>query len=388
MMPRVSDNSYGGFEQGPIRPPSEADSLLIRVTRNCPWNKCTFCPVYKGAKFSARTVADVKHDIDTVYRYVESLQELADESGRVEQHQIDKLVENAVPKDAQALTAAFNWVFGGGMKSVFLQDANSLVLKPADLVEILTHLRQRFPGIERITSYARSQTIARRSAADLRAIREAGLNRLHIGLESGCDEVLKAVQKGCTKQIHIDAGRKAIAAGFELSEYYMPGLGGTELSEQHALESADALSRIDPHFIRLRTLAIPHGAPLADEQHAGRFKQCTDVEVAHELLIFIENLDGIRSSVQSDHILNLFGDLEGVLPDDKPAMLKILRTFLDMTPQWQCLYQVGRRLGILSSIHDLDDTHRLKLVELQCRQLGITPDNVDEITTELARRYI
>lgn len=385
---REAGDCYCGFEQGPIRPPSEAYSLLVRVTRNCPWNRCTFCPVYKGAEFSLRPVEDVKRDIDAVYQHVESLRELTDESGRADQHQIDRLAESLESGESEALAAAFHWFFVGGMKSVFLQDANSLVAKPRDLIEILTHLRRRFPSIERITSYARSQTVAFRKDDGLRAIRDAGLDRLHIGLESGCDEVLKMVRKGCTKQMHIEAGLKVKSAGFEVSEYFMPGLGGRRLSETHARESADALNQIDPDFIRLRTLAIPGGAPLSDDRREGRFEKCTDVMVARELLTFIENLDGIDSVVKSDHILNLFGDLEGTLPGDKDGMLELLRTFLAMEPRRQMLYQVGRRLGVFACIRDLDDPRRSAQLEEQCRRMGITPDNVDEITDRVVTTFV
>nr|CAI78845.1 oxygen-independent coproporphyrinogen iii oxidase [uncultured bacterium] len=383
-----ANDTYKGFEQGPIRPPSEAYSLLVRVTRNCPWNRCSFCPVYKGTKFSLRPVDHVKRDIDAVYRHVERLRQLTGERGRIGQDQIDKLAENVERQESLAFAAALNWLFGGGLKSVFLQDANSLVIKPHDLVEILTHLRKRFPSVERITSYARSHTVARRKDDDLRAIRDSGLNRLHIGLESGSDEVLKAVSKGCTKQMHVEAGLKARRAGFEVSEYFMPGLGGRALSYAHALESAEALSRINPDFIRLRALAIPNGAPLAEDYRDGRFEKCTDVMVAGELVTFIENLDGISSVVTSDHILNLFSDLEGTLPRDKQAMIAIPRAFLEMPPERQRLYQVGRSLGILSCTGDLEDPFKRALAEESCRRLRVTPQNVDEITDEIVKRYI
>jgi hypothetical protein len=379
---------YYGFEQGPIRPPSEAFSLLIRVTRNCPWNRCTFCPVYKGTEFSVRPVEHVRRDIDAVYEQVEKLRRAREESAGTGDNEVDRLAANVDPKDAAAFGAAAHWLFGGGLRSVFLQDANSLAAKPGDLVEILTYLRKRFPSIERITSYARSQTVAFRKEEELRAIREAGLDRLHIGLESGCDEVLKRVHKGCTRQMHIDGGLKAKRAGFEVSEYYMPGLGGREFSERHALESADALNQIGPHFIRLRTLAIPDGAPLADDQRAGRFEKCTEVEVARELLTFIEHLDGIGSIVKSDHILNLFQDLEGTLPQDQAAMLATLREFLEMEPERRRRYQVGKRLGILTRIRDMEDPVRMAMVEANYRRMGITAENIDAIMDELARRCI
>jgi hypothetical protein len=333
-------------------------------------------------------VDDVKSDIDAVYRHVEALRRLSDEPGQMPQHQVRRLAERVEPDQAEAFAAAFNWLFVGELKSVFLQDANSLVVKPADLVEILTHLMRRFPSVERITSYARSQTIASRKLADLKTIRDAGLTRLHVGLESGSDEVLKMVNKGCTKKMHIKAGLKAKQAGFEVSEYFMPGLGGRRLSEAHALESAEVLSQIDPDFIRLRTLAIPKSAPLYAAYRDGSFQKCTDVMVAEELLTLIENLRGINSVVKSDHILNLLGDLEGTLPQDQDAMITILRTFLEMDPQRRARFQLGRRLGILSSVDDMDDRGKMALVEANCRQMGVTPDNVDQITDELVTGFV
>jgi hypothetical protein len=222
----------------------------------------------------------------------------------------------------------------------------------------------------------------------LKAIRTAGLNRIHIGLESGSDEVLKMTKKGTTKETHIKAGLKVKNAGMELSEYIMPGLGGRAYAETHAVETADALNKIDPDFIRLRTLAIPNSVSLFEDWTSGRYEKCTDVMVAKETELLIESLDGITSMLQSDHILNLFQDLEGKLPDDKERMLDILRTFLNMAPERQAVYQVGRRLGFFSSMKDMQSPHRLARAEKTCRELGITPDNVDQVIDELMKRFI
>jgi len=272
-------DSYPGFEQGPIRPPSEAYSLLIRVTRNCPWNQCTFCPVYKETKFSKRPVEHVKKDIDEVYQHIKTLRHLADEHGRIHRSEINQRTQDIDPEKSPAFIAAFNWFFAGGMKSVFIQDANSFVIKPSEFVEILNHLKKRFPQIERMTSYARSQTITRMKDEDLKAIGDAGLNRIHIGFESGSDEVLRMVKKGATKKMQVEAGLKVKKAGIELSEYYMPGLGGRKYRKKHVFETVDALNQINPDFIRLRTLAIPNSAPLFEEWQAGRFEKCSEVEM-------------------------------------------------------------------------------------------------------------
>ena len=384
---RKTDESYQGFEQGPIRPPSEAYSLLIRVTRNCPWNRCTFCPVYKGSRFSIRPVDHVKRDIDSVHSYIEMIKKMADESGRILRSEVRKGIEDYEKLDPQAFNAALNW-FAGGMNSVFIQDANSLIIKPSNLVEILIHLKKHFPWVERVTSYARSHTIARIKDHDLKAIRDAGLNRIHIGLESGSDEVLKMVKKGMTKETHIKAGLKVKKAGMELSEYIMPGLGGKTYSKIHALETADALNQINPDFIRLRTLAIPNFVELYEDYETGRFEKCTDIMMVKENKLLIESLDRITSVVKSDHILNLFENLEGTLPQDKERMLEILRAFLAMEPERQSLYQVGRRLGFFSCLSDMESPHRLAKAEKTCQQLGITPDNVDEVIDELMKRFI
>jgi len=380
-------NAYQGFEQGPIRPPSEADSLLIRVTRNCPWNRCRFCPVYKGRRFSLRPLDHVLEDIDRVQRYVAALQEAAGGAGRITPDDVHRVGSSVVPRDDGAFQAALHW-FSGGMRSIFLQDANSLIIKPEDLKQVLTRLRACFPSVERITSYARSHTVARIADADLQSFAEAGLNRIHIGLESGSDRVLARMKKGVTKAGHIKAGRKIKQAGMELSEYVMPGLGGRDLSREHALETADCLNRIDPDFIRLRTLAIPNHTALYEDSAAGRFVKLTDREMAEETLLFLEHLEGISSTIKSDHILNLFQEVEGRLPAYKTAMTRVIRDFLALPPEEQVLYQVGRRLGLFTRLADLAVADRRDRVAQACRQYGIHAGNVDAAIDELMKRFI
>jgi radical SAM superfamily enzyme YgiQ (UPF0313 family) len=383
----LQSNEYQGFEQGPIRPPSEAGSLLIRITRNCPWNRCTFCPVYKRRKFSLRPVEHVLEDIDRVHRYVLEIKACAAENGKIYPDDIKRLRTINGSEDQTALNAALNWA-ASGMRSIFLQDANSLVIKPERLLAILQHLKQCFPWVERITSYARSHTIARISDENLQLMAAAGLSRIHIGMESGSDQVLARIKKGVDKKTHIIAGKKVRQAGMQLSEYIMPGLGGRELSEVHALESADALNQINPDFIRLRTLAIPDHVELFADYQKGRFQKLGDVETARELLIFFEALDGITSTVKSDHILNLFENLEGQYPQDKEKMVGIIKEFLAMEPEEKMLYQVGRRMGLFRSLNDMRDDTKRAHVAKSCTRAGITPDNVDEAVDELMKRFI
>ncbi len=380
-------SGYKGFEQGPIRPPSEAGSLLIRVSRNCPWNRCTFCPVYKRRDFSLRSVEDVLEDINRVHRYVLEIKECAGKSGKLFPADIERLRALDGAGDRAALNAALQWA-SSGMRSIFLQDANSLVIKPERLLTILQHLQRCFPWVERITSYARSHTIARISAHNLQQMATAGLSRIHIGMESGSDKVLARIKKGVDKKTHIVAGQKVKQAGMELSEYIMPGLGGKDLSEEHALESADALNQINPDFIRLRTLAIPEHVELYTEYSRGEFQKLGDVETARELLVFLQALDGIASTVKSDHILNLFENLEGQYPQDKEKMVGIVQEFLALDPRERMLYQVGRRMGLFRGLDDMHSATKRQHVENACQRAGITPDNVDEAVDELMKRFI
>ncbi|MBU0479978.1 MAG: radical SAM protein [Proteobacteria bacterium] len=378
---------YRGFEQGPIRPPSEAASLLIRITRNCPWNRCTFCPVYKGEKFSLRPVDHVIRDIDTVRFYVAAIV-AAERSGQSgPRRELARLSPGGGEGDLRALNAAFNFV-ANGMSSIFIQDGNSLILKPDEIIRILGHLRNAFPTVTRITSYARSHTIARISAPDLRRIAEAGLNRIHIGMESGSDKVLRMVNKGVDKKTHIAAGLKVKEAGIELSEYVMPGLGGKALSGEHARETADALNRINPDFIRFRALALPGDAPLTARYKEGNFDKMGEVDTAGELLLFLETLAGISSTIKSDHVLNLFPEIDGVLPDDKEKMMMPLRAFLQLDPEEQMLFCIGRRTQRFSRFIDLNNQQLRGYAREMCAELGATPENFDAVIEALMQQFI
>ncbi|HKL49068.1 MAG TPA: radical SAM protein, partial [Desulfuromonadales bacterium] len=336
-------DNYQGFELGPIRPPSEANSLLLRITRNCPWNKCTFCGLYKGEMFGIRKVDHIRRDIDRVRHYVDEIEKTVNAKAG-EHRALASLQAGLTRADQLAFHAAMTFM-RGGMKSIFLQDANTLVVKPDDLVEILQHARQAFPHVDRVTSYARSASVARIGDDDMSRLAAAGLNRVHIGMESAADEVLAFVRKGVDKQTQILAGQKVKKAGIELSEYFMPGLGGEALSRENALETADALNQINADFIRIRTLAIPEVVELHKEIEAGTFKPLDGKQKAEELLIFLDHLQGINSTVKSDHILNLLQEVEGRLPQDQGSMTAPIRAFLAMEPQKQMFYIVGRRTG-------------------------------------------
>ncbi len=381
------NEDYHGFELGPIRPPSEAQSLMLRITRNCPWNKCKFCGLYKGEKFSIRSVDHIIKDIDTIRHYVDEIDKIMQQPGGGNQRDLFALQTGQPEIEQMALHTALNWV-RGGMRSIFLQDANSMIIKPDDLVEILNYVRRVFPQVERITSYARSHSVAKISDEDMARIAAAGLNRIHIGMESAAAEVLEFVKKGVDKQTHIVAGKKVKAAGIELSEYFMPGLGGAQFSRQNALETADAINQINPDFIRIRTLAIPELVELYKDVQSGDFTRIGDLEIVEELLLFLDSLNGVDSRVKSDHILNLFQEIEGRLPDDREPMTAPIRKFLAMPAEEQLLYRVGRRTGIFSRLEDLYDPELVGHAEKARTTYRVNLDNVDAFTVEMMKRFI
>ena len=381
------EQAYRGFEQGPIRPPSEARSLLIRVTRNCPWNKCSFCSVYKGETFSLRPVDHVIMDIDSIHDAITVIRDKLEKNSTLTIGQLEAEAGQLLKYDRTVFYSALDW-FINGDGAVFLQDANSLILKPDQLIQILDHLRSRFPWITRITSYARSHTIKRIDEDKLKQLANAGLNRIHIGMESGSDKVLNKIHKGATKQDHIDAGIKVKRSGIELSEYIMPGIGGTVLSKEHALETADALNRIDADFIRLRSLSIMPGTPLFEQYQAGDFNRNTELHTVAEIRMLIEHLEGITSTIKSDHVYNLLQEVEGTFPQDKHKMLQTLDHFLGLPENEQTLFQLGRRMGYFHVLSDLQSTARRTYVDQVCNKFHITPENIDLVLEQNTRNYI
>jgi histone acetyltransferase (RNA polymerase elongator complex component) len=368
------------LELGPIRPPSEAQSLLIRVTRNCPWNKCEFCHTYKGEPFSFRSVEEIKKDIDQVEAISEEIRQLSWRMGYA--GETNQEVLRALFGDAGRLSQAFQsvvaWLYFGG-NQVFLQDANSLIAKTADLVETLKYLREKFPSIQRITSYARARTLAKKSVSELKELREAGLSRIHVGMESGYDPLLQYMKKGVTAKEQIQAGRNVVASGISLSEYIMPGLGGKRWWREHALESARVLNQIDPDFIRLRTLYVRKDMPLFDRVAKGEFEPQADDQVASEIRLFIETLDGIRSTVVSDHILNLLEEVQGKLPDEKEEMIGVIDRYLTLPTEQRLRFRAGRRLGYYRRLDDLADSSLRRRVEQIVGQIGHS-ENKEEAT--------
>lgn len=312
------------IEQGPLRPPSEARSLLVRVVRNCPWNRCAFCPAYKGDAFSIRPLDEVLRDIDR----------LADDT----EHR--------------------------NHSTAFLQDADALLAPSADLEAIMGRLKQRFPNLNRITAYARSNTLIQRTPEQLKTLRTAGLSRIHVGLETGSDEVLSLIQKGTTAATQREGCRRVREAGIELCCYVMPGLGGKRLSDVHARDTGNLIAEIAPEHVRLRTCMILEGTPLADLYLAGRFEPLSEEETVREIRTFLSLIAGTQTELVSDHRINLLLELSGRLPLERDRLLGIIDRFFALSPEERRLFIVGRRRNLLRRLDDLakaDDSLRQRL---------------------------
>ena len=270
-----------GYDFPPYRPPSEAYSLLLRVTRGCPWNKCLFCSMYKDIPFERRSFEEIQEDIESA---------------------------------AELYGASTRWAFIG--------DSNSLVIKTAALCKIIRYLYKFFPQLERVTSYARAKTIMKKDLDELKQLRQAGLTRLHVGLETGDTEILQFIRKGATPEEMIEAGLKAKAAGFELSLYILLGIGGLHRWREHADSTAEVLNRIEPHFIRVRNLIPQIGSSLFTMRQQGDFILPPPDIILQEERRIIENLD-VTSEFLSDHISNYL-PLNGHMPQDKATLLNAL----------------------------------------------------------------
>jgi radical SAM superfamily enzyme YgiQ (UPF0313 family) len=378
------------IEQGPIRPPSEAQSLLLRVTRNCSWNKCEFCHIYKGQRFSLRSVEEVKRDIDAIQEIVAEIKSLSLNRGFGGEVNaaLARSILNSPHQYQEGYRSIILWLYNGG-KNVFLQDANNLAIRTKDLVEMLTYLKKTFPSIERITTYSRARTIARKTLEELRDLHDAGLSRIHAGLESGYDPLLELVQKGVTASELIDAGRKVKQAGISLSEYIMPGLGGKALWKEHAVETAKVLNQIDPDFIRVRTFKALNVMPVYRKIEAGELELMNDDEIITEERLLIENLDGITSYFASDHILNLLEELDGKFPEAKERMLAVIDRYLGLSTEEKNNFKLGRRAGYYRSLDDManPDLHA-RVNQIVQRIETENPGGLDHVISELMESFI
>jgi radical SAM superfamily enzyme YgiQ (UPF0313 family) len=382
----VVDKLSHTFELGPIRPPSEAYSLLIRATRNCPWNRCQFCPVYKGSKFELRTVEEVIRDIEAVKAISEGIRETAWKMGYG-----DRVMEIAArlsdqPQYGPCVRHVAHWLATGG-KTAFLQDSNTLIMRTPELIQVVTFLRKTFPSLKRVTSYSRSHTAARRSLAELKELKDAGLDRIHIGLETGYDPLLAYMEKGCTAGSHVEGGKKVKEAGISLCEYVMPGLGGQKMAQEHARQTARVLSEIAPDYIRLRSLHVSPAIPLWARLRDGDFKLQTEDEVVEEIAVLIENLQ-VTSYLKSDHILNLLMEVEGKMPEDKGKCLNIIKQYLSLPDEERLNFKVGRRAGLYHKLDDLSDSYEHDRIEQAIKSLRAQGSDVEEEILRLKNSFI
>ena len=277
--------------EGPIyRPPSEADSLLIQATVGCPHNKCSFCMVYKkGPRYRVRPVGEICADIDAAHE---------------------------------------RW--GSRVRTLFFPAGNTIAMPTDALAAICRYSHATFPNLERITVYGSSPYIAAKGLADLKILKTAGLSRIHVGLESGHDEVLARVKKGTTAAQQIEAGRMVMAAKLELSLYVVLGLGGMELSWDHARNTAAAVDAIKPDFVRLRTLVPKVNTPLLHQLKKGRFQLLGPRQVLAETRLLLTHLN-CATRLVSDHYTN-YVNLAGDLPRDKQRLLAELDSAMAWAP--------------------------------------------------------
>ena len=317
------------FEMGPIRPVDEADSLLIRTTRGCPWNRCEFCTLFKGMEFSLRGVDKIKADIRAAADYYE----------------------------------------GHPFETCFLQDGDSFVMETADLIAVLNCLKEHFPSLKQISSYGRARTMAKKSPTAMADIREAGLNKLYCGMESGSEAVLKQMKKGITPEMIIRAGELAKNAGMETTEFIILGLGGTALWEEHALETARVLNSVNPDYIRVLTIGVKPGTGLGDQLETGDFTLPSEGAIVKEQRLMVENLEGITSHYANHHSVDLLLEIRGQFPHAKEGVLAILDRFLGLSENEQTHFVLGRRLGYYRRLADMKDEGRHALVEAHMRKI-------------------
>lgn len=368
------------FDIGPMGAIGEQGSLLLRINRNCPWNRCLFCPLYKGKKFEYRTVDEIRHDIDVVKHLTDQLTAASHErgyGGQVNREVVTAYVRRN-PRIYQpgligdrllelryaGLSNVCNWLVSG-KKSVFLQDADALIMRTPELVAVLKDLKKTFPRIERVTSYARSKTCAHKSPEQLKELHEAGLSRVLVGIESGCDAVLEFMRKGVTAREHIEGGRNVIESGMGLVAFVMPGLGGKRWSEEHVRETLRVLNAIRPHLVRLRSLAVQEESPLYALWKSGDYEPPTDDDMVDEIRRLIEGLD-FRCDIETGQLTNILFEIKGRLPEQKAEILDLIHRYQEMPPAQRMEFRFRRYLSYylpwVEKRGNLDES-LLKLVE-------------------------
>ena len=282
------------YEGNIIRPPSEADSYLLQITYGCSHNECTFCGTYP-TKFRVRPLDEVLTDIALAHKYIPQT------------------------------------------RRVFLCDGDAMRLPTSHLLKILKALNMAFPDLQRVGIYTNARDILKKTDAELTELAQAKLTIAYLGLESGNDEILKRVNKGATAQEMINAVRKAQDAGIKMSVIGLIGLGGPELSREHAIDTAKTANAMNPRYFSLLTLMLVPGTPLTDDYEKGKFKLLEPEEMVKEIRLVVENLDSEHTIFRANHASN-YAPLAGTFNKDKARLLaeidKYLRGERDFRPEF------------------------------------------------------
>jgi radical SAM superfamily enzyme YgiQ (UPF0313 family) len=270
-----------------IRPPSEANSFLLPVTVGCSHNACTFCGTFYDFKFAVRRTEEILHDIDEVARH-----------------------------------------YGRSVRRVFLENGDALICPQEILVEVLRYLKEKFPYLERVGTYATPKSALLKSPDELKKLRELGLTIAYLGVETGDEELLKKVNKGATRGQIIEAGRKLKQAGITTSVTVILGLAGPEGSEKHAVATGQILTEIDPDFAGALTLMLMPGTPLHQDWQEGRFKLISPFQSLVELKLIIENSSFTDCFFTANHASNYL-PIKARLPQQKTELLALINKVLE-----------------------------------------------------------
>ena len=288
---------------GIIRPPSEWKSYFLPLTNGCSNNTCTFCGYY-GSKLQMREPAEAKSEIDALALFRRNGIRLS-----------------GVPDVVYAVAQGWDG------KRIFLQDGDALVYPFGQLKEVLSHLNERLPHLERIGTYATPQDILSRTLDELKELRQLQLGIFYTGLETGDDKLLHKTGKGVDSDDMVEAGRRVQEAGIVFSVTVILGLGGVEGSRKHALETARVLTDIDPEYVGALTLTLVPGTPLHDRWQLGEFRPLSPFQSLDELRLIIDNASFSDCFLSSMHASNYLS-IRGRLPQDREKMLGQLQGIL------------------------------------------------------------
>ena len=270
------------------RPPGEWRSYLLQCTIGCSHNKCTFCAMYKEKQFRIRPLEEILEDIDMARDY-----------------------------------------YGPGVERVFLMDGDAIVMKTEQLLKILEKLYHNFPNLQKVTTYAGPKSTLAKSVNELKELRAAGLTRAYLGVESGSDAVLSAINKGCTAAQMLKAGQNLVEAGIDLWAILILGLTGQDGDwEEHVLSSAKIINDMKPRHLSAMTFAPAKGTQLGEDVLAGRFKVCTPDQILEECRLLVEHLSVDPLHFTSNHASNYL-PLKGGLPEDKEKFLALIDQALE-----------------------------------------------------------